>query len=100
MLKWKDAYGNQIKYGDIVEDFERRIIGKVVRSLLTGQPVLQVISQFSIKAMTYVPPPDNSTNYSLERNFIPYHNKLYWILHNYRIDNIEILKSENNNNEY
>jgi len=95
MLKWKDAYGNQIKYGDIIEDFERRIIGKVVRSFLTGQPVLQIISQFSIKAMTYLPPPDNSTDFSLQRNFIPKHSKLYWILHNYRLDNIEILRSGN-----
>lgn len=95
MLKWKDAYGNQIEYGDIVEDFERRIIGKVVRSFLTGQPVLQIISQFSIKAMTYLPPPDNSTDFSLQRNFIPKHSKLYWIFHNYRLDNIEILRSGN-----
>ena len=100
MLKWKDAYGNQIGYGDIVEDFERRIIGKVVRSMLTGQPVLQIISQFSIKAMTYLPPPDNSTDFSLERNFIPKHSKLYWILHGYRLDNIEILKKGGNNNEH
>ena len=99
MLKWKDAYGNQIEYGDIIENFERRIIGKVVRSSLNGQPVMRIISQFSIRAMTYLPPPDNSTDFSLERSFIPKHNKLYWILHNYRIDNIEVLRS-GNDNEY
>ena len=97
MLKWKDAYGNQIGYGDIIENFERRIIGKVVRSSFNNQPVMRIISQFSIKAMTYLPPPDNSTDLSLERNFIPKHSKLYWILHNYRIDNIEILRSGNDN---
>lgn len=100
MLKWKDVHGLQIGYGDIIEDFERRIIGKVVHSSFNNQPVMRIISQFSIKVMTYLPPPDNSTDFSLERNFIPKHNKLYWFFHNYRIDNIEILRSGIDDDEH
>jgi len=99
MLKWKDVSGQQLDYGDIVEDFERRYIGIIVHSYFNNQPVLHLISQFSYKTMTYVSVPNHGTNESMERSFIPRHNKLYWILHDYRLSNIELLK-KGTNNEY
>ena len=92
MLKWKDMAGNSLDYGDIVEDIERRIIGEIVHGYFNNQPMLRIISQFSIKAMKYIEMPNHSTYEATERSFIPHHSKLYWFIHSYRINNIELLK--------
>lgn len=92
MLKWKDASGKPLNYGDIVEDFEKRIIGEIVHSHFNNQPVLRVISQFSIKSMGYVNIPNNGPYEATERSFIPNHSKLYWLVFGYRLNNIELLK--------
>lgn len=96
MLKWKDAGGNSLDYGDIVEDFEKRVIGEIVHSHFNNQPVLRVISQFSVKSMGYVNPPNYSTHEATERSFIPHHSKLYWFIFGYRLNNIELLRKAKN----
>jgi len=92
MLKWKDVSGNFLDYGDIVEDFEKRIIGEIVHSHFNNQPVLRIISEFSIKSMGYVEVSNHGPYEATERNFIPRHSKLYWFIHGYRLNNIELLK--------
>lgn len=92
MLKWKDAGGNPLDYGDIVEDFERRVIGEIVHGHFDNQPMLRIISQFSVKSMTYVEVPNHGPHEATERSFIPHHSNLYWFIYGYRLNNIELLK--------
>lgn len=51
MAIWRDAWGEEIDPGDIVEDMNRRVIGEV--KFMYGKPHIHYFKQFSAQTLGY-----------------------------------------------
>ena len=51
MAIWRDAWGEEIHPGDIVEDLNRRVIGEV--KFMYGKPHIHYFKQFSAQTLGY-----------------------------------------------
>ena len=90
MQKWRDAYGFEIAVGDIVEDTRRRVIGRIVN--WHGLPAIQMFKRFSLSIMGYEQIDCKGPAEAYIRGLVDRHTKIWWWLHNYTLDNVEILK--------
>lgn len=89
-MKWKDNFGQELNVGDIVEDTNRKIIGRIVKRY--GLPVLRAMKRFNYDLLSYelieVKGPEEAYEYSI----IPRHSKLWYWSHSYILDHIEVLQ--------
>ena len=77
---FRDIYGKEIQYGDIVLDLRDHSICQIARSSISDQPVLYVLKKFSRWTLSY------------ENRFIPEHSKVYWFFHGTSLPDIELLQ--------
>lgn len=91
-MKYRDAYGALLQYGDIVENLNTHDIGIITRSSFNDTPVIYVMKEFSWYDLTYHPVTHTGARECYERTFLPKCSKLYLYLHNYRIPGIELLR--------
>ena len=90
-MTWKDAYGNVLREGDIVEDTEKRLIGKI--TMRNGEPVMIVYKRFDLSLLTYETVMDYKGPIEGHTSMlVPYHSKVWWWRHGRYLDNVELLK--------
>lgn len=89
-MKWRDVTGQTIAAGDIIEDTARRVIGKVV--IWHGLPAVQMFKRFSVRTIDYEPIDYKGPDEAYIRGLVDRHTKVWWWLHGYRLDNVEIIK--------
>lgn len=90
MPEWKDAFGQVIKTGDIVEDTNRKIIGRVIKRY--GMPMIYAMKKFNAELLSYEMVELKGPNAAYEYGIIPRHTKIWYRLHGYVLDHIEIIK--------
>lgn len=90
MWKWRDSSGCELRIGDIVEDTERRIIGKIV--LQNGLPALEIFKRFSAETLGYEFIDNKGTKEAYIRSIVPRHTRLWYWRRGYVLDNVTILR--------
>ena len=90
-MMWKDANGNELHAGDIVEDTSRRIIGRVIWQ--HGLPALYAQKKFSYKTMGYELLDMQGPQEAYIKSIVPRHTKLYYFLRGYVLDDVMILRA-------
>jgi len=88
-MKWRDVNGQPLSEGDIVEDTSRKVIGKII--IRHGLPALLKWKQFDRKTMNYEPVEYKAPMEAYEIGIIERHTKLWWAMHRYTLDNVEII---------
>lgn len=90
---WRDCYGAVLCAGDIIEDLDQRVIGKVV--FRNGCPEVLPWKWFMPSTMNYVPAVDCLGNAITEtRRITGRHTKLGWAMRGHRMPHVEVLKRE------
>lgn len=87
MRQFKDHYGRYLHQGDLVEDTNKKIIGRVVYRIRSGKLAVKAEKGLSWSKLSYVPisPP-------YFYNACGKHGKIYWFFHRYRLNNIVLLE--------
>ena len=91
-MKYRDAYGNLLQYGDVIENLDTHDIGVIVRSTIDDTPMLFLLREFSWRDLNYKDVAHNAAPACYERSFIPKRSSLYWRAHKYCIPNVELLR--------
>ena len=86
---WKDCNGKPIHDGDTVFVIEKGNIGVVRFEPRTKKLFLKTTKQYSHKLNEMVPVPAGEV---IEREMVPKHSKLYWLIHNYKLKDFLILE--------
>ncbi len=89
---FRDIYGKEIQYGDIVLDLRDHSICQIARSSVSDQPVLFVLKKFNRWALNYENVVHHCPPACYENRFIPEHGKLYWFFHGTSLPDIELLQ--------
>lgn len=92
MKKWRDLNGEILHDGDIVEDVERRLIGKILME--GGYPYVLMQKQFRPDLLGYEPLDMTGPKEAYLRGLVSRHTKLWWWLHGYRVNAIILRKAE------
>lgn len=98
MKRWKDAFGREIKIGDIVEDRDRRIIGKAFRH--HGMPMIRIFKKFNAGLLNYEMIELKGPNEAYEYGMVPKRTKLWYWAHGYKLEHIEIIRSAQEANRH
>lgn len=96
-MKFRDIYGRQLQYGDTVMEVSTHNIGVIARSETDDRPVFYLLKRFNWKYLNFETIYHKSAAACYESDFIPKHTKLYWILHGWRLTNIELIQHAERN---
>ncbi len=96
-MKFRDVFGHELQYGDIVENLDTRDIGIIKRGSINYAPVMYILKRFSWKDLQYKDVDHVGAMPCYERTFMPEKSKVYWFLHRNCIPNIELLKHGDRN---
>lgn len=91
-MKWRDVNGKRLNIGDVVEDFDRRVIGLVTEA--NGLPCIQMQKQFRTDCLGYVPLDNCGPKEAYIRGLVDRHTKFWWWLHRYTLNVLILKKAE------
>jgi hypothetical protein len=94
MEKWRDLNGEILHDGDMIEDVERRVIGKVLMG--GGLPYVLIYKEFRPDLLGYEPLDTKGPHEAYVRGLVTRHTKLWWWLHRYTLSVIVLQKAERN----
>ena len=92
MKKWRDLNGEILHDGDMIEDVERRVIGKVLME--GGLPYVLMQKQFRPDLLGYEPLDGKGPKEAYVRGLVARHTKLWWWMHRYTLSVIVLQKAE------
>jgi len=94
-VTWRDAWGEEIHPGDIVEDTNRRVIGEV--KFMYGKPHIHYFKQFSTQSLGYEFVDVTAPDEAYIRCLAP---KKEWVykLNGHRLNHVEVLQRQKHYN--
>ena len=88
-MVWRDAWGNPIQSGDVVEDTNTRRIGRVVYRY--NRPCIDIWKEFNAEMLNYIPVERTTVDDAYVRLLAP-KSEWYYKLHGRRLNHVEILQ--------
>ena len=92
MKKWRDLNGKILREGDMIEDVDRRVIGKVVYDC--GLPCVLMQKQFRPELLGYELLDWKGPKEAYMRGLVAKHTKLWWWAHRYTLNVIVLIPAE------